>query len=89
MNLDKTLSERGARYGNIADEAEISQALIEVMRNTRGWEKLDDTMRHCLILDAVKTARILNGDPTYPDNWHDKAGYATLVEKHVSPTRID
>jgi len=27
-----------------------------------------------------KIARILNGDPEYSDNWHDIAGYATLIE---------
>jgi hypothetical protein len=34
-----------------------------------------------------KIARILNGDPTYTDNWHDIAGYATLVEQHLLKAR--
>lgn len=29
---------------------------------------------------AHKIARILNGDPNYADNWHDIAGYATLID---------
>ena len=30
-----------------------------------------------------KIARVLNGDPNYPDNWHDIAGYARLVEREL------
>jgi hypothetical protein len=31
-----------------------------------------------------KVARILNGEPDYSDNWHDIAGYATLVDDLLS-----
>jgi hypothetical protein len=84
MNINETLEQRGGRYGSIEDEAHISQHIVDFYQSLPGWQNLDATLRHCLIMDAVKTARILNGDPKYPDNWHDKAGYATLAEKHVS-----
>ena len=32
---------------------------------------------------ANKIGRILNGDPNYPDSWHDIAGYATLIENEL------
>lgn len=30
-----------------------------------------------------KIARILNGGKSHVDNWHDIAGYATLVENEL------
>ena len=36
-----------------------------------------------------KMARIVNGDPNYIDNWHDIAGYATLVEQELIMTGHD
>lgn len=32
---------------------------------------------------AHKIARILNGDLSYPDSWHDIAGYALRVEARL------
>ena len=37
-----------------------------------------------LDLIATKLARIITGDPDYSDNWHDIAGYATLVEQEIA-----
>jgi hypothetical protein len=34
-------------------------------------------------MDAMKTARILNGNPDNIDSWHDKAGYSELVVKEL------
>jgi len=36
-----------------------------------------------LYMDAMKTARILNGNPDNIDSWHDKAGYSELVVKEL------
>ena len=40
-------------------------------------------MRESLEMVAHKVARILNGNPTNVDSWHDIAGYAALVEKRL------
>ena len=84
MSVEQTLSERGARYGDFADHAEISQGLQEVMRATPGWGAMPAMHREALEMIAHKIARILNGDPNYGDSWHDIAGYAQLVEKELS-----
>ena len=44
-----------------------------------------------IALDMIcnKMARIVNGDPNYIDNWHDIAGYATLVEQELNITNRD
>lgn len=79
MNINDTLQERGKRYGEFKDHAEISQCLQWDMRQTSGWHKLEADQAEALEMIAHKIARILNGDPNYDDSWHDIAGYATLV----------
>lgn len=84
--LTKTLQERGSRYGSFADNAAISQdfkytiANWDEVRVKQGRNRLPADAREALEMIAQKMARILNGDPTYPDNWHDIQGYAKLVE---------
>lgn len=82
--IDATLNERGSRYGVFLDQAMIEQQLMNTMRSTPGWAKLLSDQRSALEMMMVKTARILNGDPDYIDNWHDIIGYATLVWKRLS-----
>ena len=79
----KTLADRGKRYGDFDGHAEITQDLKDVMRATEGWEQLTPSMKEALEMVAHKIGRILNGDPTYADSWHDIAGYATLVEQQL------
>lgn len=91
--VSDTLAERGARYGSFEEHATIAQALQVVMhggaftpgRNPieTGWHKLAPDMRQALTVIADKIARILNGDSTYLDNWHDIQGYARLVEQRL------
>lgn len=85
--IQATLSERGSRYGNFAEHALIAQSLQSVMRGTEtiktGWDGLAPDMQQALTVIADKIARILNGDPTYLDNWHDIQGYARLVERRL------
>lgn len=85
MDIESTLAERGARYGEFIEHAAIAQNLQEVMRATPGWQRLAVDQRQSLTVIADKIARILNGDPDYIDNWHDIRGYAQLVEKRLMP----
>jgi hypothetical protein len=86
-DVSETLDERGSRYGSFETHAIISQALQDVMRGTdtikTNWDYLSPDMAQALSVIADKIARILNGDPTYLDNWHDIQGYARLVEKRL------
>ena len=83
MTVEQTLAERGERYGDFTDHANIAQGLQDVMRATPGWTTMPATHRQALTVIAHKVARILNGDPYYPDNWHDVQGYARLVEERL------
>jgi len=90
MSIDETLAARGDIYGGFRPNADISQHIKDVISTQEGWWHLEPYQREALEMIAQKIARILNGDPNYPDNWHDIAGYATLVEREligdISPT---
>jgi len=79
MNIEDTLIERGTRYGEFKDHADISQQIKITMQTKNGWGRLQFDQREALEMIAHKMARIINGDPNYHDSWHDIAGYATLV----------
>ena len=80
-DVDKTLAERGSRYGAFKGHAEITQMLKECLHNHSGWLNLTDDQKESLDMIVHKIGRIMNGDPNYADSWHDIAGYAQLVEK--------
>lgn len=90
-SIEKTLQERGARYGKFSDHARISQRIQKVFRSEQkrfydvvpAWASLSDVQQQALTVIADKIARILSGDPDYIDNWHDIQGYAKLVEDDI------
>ena len=82
-NIDKTLDERGTRYGEFPQHASITQGIKDAMSKGRNWDTLDDDMKEALEMTAHKIGRILNGDPNYIDSWHDIIGYARLVEQRL------
>lgn len=83
QTIDQTLAERGSRYGEFTDHAEITQAIKSAMVTGRNWNYLDDDMKECLEMVAHKIGRILNGDAGYIDSWTDIIGYTRLVEKRL------
>lgn len=78
--IDKTLSERGSRYGTLTANAQISQGLKSVMQESPNWTWLSVDKKEALDQIASKISRILSGDMNYVDNWHDIIGYAKLIE---------
>ena len=83
--IDKTLADRGKTYGAFKEQARLTQTLKTVMRTGDNWngdlaDDMRDDMREALDMIASKIARILNGDPTHKDSWHDIIGYAKLIE---------
>lgn len=88
-DVEQTLAERGARYGDFTDHAELAQSLQDTMRGVPGWQRLTPTKRQALTVIADKIARILTGDPEYTDNWHDIQGYAKLAEDRCADTSTE
>ena len=82
-NINEMLDGRASRYGTFESHARISQDLKAVMHERSGWDNLKPDQREALEMIQHKVARILNGDPTYADNWIDIAGYATLVANRL------
>lgn len=78
-DIGKVLEERGSRYGEFKNHAEIAQGLKHEMHVSPGWNRLDQDMKEALEMVQHKIARILNGDPQYLDSWLDGAGYFKLV----------
>jgi phosphate-selective porin len=85
MSVEKTLEERGSRYGTFMEHARIAQALQDVMRSNTNWQYLEVDERQALTTIADKIARILNAPAgtVYSDSFHDIAGYALLVDKRL------
>ena len=85
MSVEKTLEERGSRYGTFMEHARIAQALQDVMRSNTNWQYLEADERQALTTIADKIARILNAPAgtIYSDSFHDIAGYALLVDKRL------
>lgn len=81
--VNETLEERGKKYGNYRDQTEIIKNVENAIHGSGGagvkWLEMAPDQKDALYMIIVKMSRILNGDPDYSDNWHDIAGYATLV----------
>ena len=89
MSINKTLEQRGERYGKFKDVAATTYALQEILRDAKNHEHMTDDQVIALDMICNKMARIVNGDPSYIDNWHDISGYATLVEQELNITNRD
>ena len=85
-DVDSTLNERGARYGNYSDVASTTQQLMAIVECGANYEHLNAEQKTSLFMICNKIARAVNGDPNYIENWHDIAGYSTLIEKSLMTT---
>lgn len=83
-SVEKTLKERGARYGSFEDQAYFAEELNKVLSSSPNWKKMKPDSKEALRIIVNKIGRILNGDPEYDDNWRDIAGYATLVLNRIN-----
>ena len=81
--IEDVLAERGKRYGEFKDHAELSQTLKMCMYEHEGWKRLSLPQRESLEMVMHKIARIINGDPNYKDSWTDIIGYVKLIEQEL------
>jgi len=82
-NIDEVLAERGNRYGEFNDHAEITQGIKAWMQQGKSWASCTDAQKEALEMIAHKVGRIVNGDPNYKDSWTDIIGYTKLVEEKL------
>lgn len=86
-DVNKTLTERGSRYGKFTHNSETAQELKNIVRShlfNYADKNLAPDQMEALDMICHKMARIINGDPNYVDNWIDIAGYATLVADRLN-----
>lgn len=79
--LDGILDTRASDYGTFGDNARLAQALKRAMAEhaeDHGRTFTDDQWE-ALEMIATKVSRIVNGNADDIDQWHDIAGYATLI----------
>jgi len=81
---DQILSEREQTHGQYREVAGYAQAIKNVMRTSRNWNRLDVAQAQTLEVVADKVARILCGDPSFLDHWQDGAGYFELVVRDLA-----
>lgn len=81
--VNETLDAREGEYGEYHELAIFLESIIEVYKFSNNYYRLKPYQRVALYMDAMKTVRILNGNPDNIDSWHDKAGYAELVVKEL------
>lgn len=86
-DIQKTLAERGERYGEFREHARVTQNIKAAMRDSINWSAMRVSNQEALEMIAHKIGRILNGDADYHDSWHDIVGYAQLVADELSGDR--
>jgi hypothetical protein len=79
MSVRDTLAQRAETHGGFPAKSAFIQQFKADMRSTKGWAGLADDQRESLDHIATKIGRILFGNADHHDNWHDVAGYATLI----------
>jgi hypothetical protein len=87
MKLEKTLKDRGSKYGNYLEQATITRKLADAIPDSFGRKAAPD-QHDAVYMILVKLSRIANGDPNYADNWLDIAGYAKLVADRLTGPRM-
>ena len=81
--IDKTLEERGKRYGSFEDNGFIAQSLKDVLTKGKEWDSMPLHHREALHMICSKMSRIVTADFMYDDNYKDIIGYATLILKEI------
>ena len=90
-SLGGTLKTRGSRYGEFRDNADVTDRLMAIIlqADADSIHMMDYVQREALHIICQKISRICNGDPNYNDNWHDIAGYATLIDDYLNKPKVD
>jgi len=89
--IASTLKERHNTYGSFGEESKAVVRMLDVLGYLKSTNKqeIPPLVLHATSMILTKLVRAFNGDPTYLDNWHDIAGYATLVEGFLNAEKVD
>jgi hypothetical protein len=84
---DALVAARHETHGEFRQTARCAQQLRSLIHSEPGWASLSPVQREALDSIAVKIARILCGDPNFPDHWADIGGYAALILRELPSGR--
>ncbi|CAB5170208.1 hypothetical protein UFOVP155_10 [uncultured Caudovirales phage] len=87
-DISSLLGERQQTHGSYSQVAGTCQGIKRVMRETGGWEYLNNGQAEALEMIAMKIARILSGNANFSDHWEDIEGYARLVSNELERERV-
>jgi len=87
--IKETLKERGSKYGTMADNSKITQALMAILHEADNWNTLPAIHRECLHMIMHKISRMVCGDYMHEDNPLDIAGYALLLKDWIREHKDD
>jgi Domain of unknown function (DUF6378) len=88
-SLRETLKEREWHYGSFSDVAHTLHCLKAAVADCNGTRRMGTSERCALDMIFMKIARLVNGDPSHRDSWHDIAGYATLIVNMIDEIEND
>ncbi len=79
METTELLSERGSTHGDFAENAEVSQALKNIVRNSSQWLEMTPQQQEAVEVVLAKISRIVTGNPYFLDHYRDIIGYTQLA----------
>jgi len=82
-DIEKTLKERGATYGDFDAISSVTQSLKDVFRQGPCWRSLGATTQEGLDMLATKIARAICANGEYDDTFRDLVGYSQLLFKDI------
>ena len=77
------IQEREKTHGLYKHTAAWSQSIKDMFRGSPNWQHMNDGQKEALEMIAVKLARLLNGNPQFPDHWNDISGYGKLGSNSI------
>ena len=80
MNTEELVQTRMGTHGSFPDNAQTTEWVMDIFRETRGWQKAPAFVKVAVFMIVHKISRALSGQLMFDDHWKDVQGYAKLVE---------
>lgn len=81
--IEETLKTRGNVHGDFVESAVFKDAVGKLIRLTPNYDRMGHACRQAMFMIVEKMGRILYGNPTFADHWHDISGYAKLIDDAI------
>lgn len=82
QSSEELVDSRSALYGTFCGRADLTVDLMERLQKHPKWPAIPSWGKWALTMLVEKIGRIVEGDPSYDDNWKDIGGYAELARRN-------